>query len=138
HSGGTYNPGTGVWAVGTLAPGESQTLSIIATVTASNGTPITNVAEISASSAVGLASTPNNGATGEDDYDSATFVAGSRLAGIPPTLMCPKGTILFDWDTRAWTAGSTSASYAVTGLGTVAFAITNPGQWLDLFDGDSP
>ncbi len=138
HSGGTYNPATGVWAVGTLAPGESQTLSIIATVTASNGTPITNVAEISASSAVDLDSTPNNGATGEDDYDSATFVAGSRLAGIPPNLMCPKSTILFDWDTRAWTAGSTSASYAVTGLGTVAFAITNPGQWLDLFDGDSP
>lgn len=138
HSGGTYNPGTGVWTVGALAPGDSETLTITAAVTASNGTSITNTAQVSASSIVDIDSTPGNGANGEDDYDSATFTAGTRLAGIAPVLRCPKNTILFDWDTRSWTEGTTSASHTVTGLGTVAFSITNPGQWLDLFDGDSP
>lgn len=138
HSGGTYNPGTGLWTVGTLAPGDSQTLSIIATVTAPNGASIANIAQVSASSIVDIDSTPGNGASGEDDYDSATFVAGSRLAGIPPILMCPKNTMLFDWDARAWTAGSTSASFPVTGLGTLSFTITNQGAWLGLFGGPNP
>jgi uncharacterized repeat protein (TIGR01451 family) len=140
HSGfGTYVPGTGVWTVGTLTPGQSRTLTITATVTASAGATIANDAEVSASSVIDIDSTPNNGATGEDDYDAVSFtVSGSRVAGTPPNLICPKSTILFDWDTRAWTTGATNASYAVTGLGTMSFAITNQGAWLNMFGGNNP
>lgn len=136
---GTYNSGTGVWSIGSIAPGQSRTLSITVNVNASAGATIVNEAEITASSATDPDSTPNNGATGEDDYDSASFtVSGSRVAGTAPTLICPKSTIAFDWDTRAWTTGATSASYNVTGLGTLAFGITNPGAWLNMFGGTNP
>lgn len=50
----------------------------------------------------------------------------ARVAGTPPTLVCPVGTTVFDWDTRTWTAGSLTNSYAVTNIGSVLFGITNP------------
>lgn len=126
--GSTFTPGTGLWSVGTLAPGASRTLTINGTVGATPGATITNVAEITASSAVDLDSTPNNGPNAEDDYASVSFtVAGSRVAGTPPTLVCPAGTLLHDWDSVAWTAGSTNNSYTISGLGSVNFATTLTG-----------
>ncbi len=50
----------------------------------------------------------------------------TRAAGTPPTLVCPVGTTLFDWDTRAWTAGTVSNSFAVTNIGSILFGIANP------------
>lgn len=138
HTGGTYNPGTGLWNVGTLAPGQSRTLTINAAVTAPAGTTITNTAQVSASSLPDLDSTPGNSVALEDDQDSASFTVGSRLAGIAPVLSCPKTTILFDWDSRSWSMGSTSASYAVAGMGNVSFAISNPGAWRNTFGGTNP
>ncbi len=138
HSGGTYNPTTGLWNVDTLAPGQSRTLIINAAVTAAAGTTISNTAQVSASSVPDLDSTPGNSVASEDDQDSASFTVGSRLAGIAPILSCPKSTILFDWDSRSWSAGSTSASYAVPGMGNVSFAISNPGAWLTMFGGANP
>lgn len=140
HSGfGTYDPATGIWAVGALAPGQSRSLTINAVVTASAGATITNVAEVSASSVTDLDSTPTNGAAGEDDYDDASFtVSGTRAAGTPPAMLCPKGTLLFDWDARAWSTGATSASYPLPGLGTIGFQITNPATWMNNFGGVSP
>ncbi len=139
---GTYSSSTGDWSVGTLAPGQSATLTINATVAAGNGVSVTNSAEVTASSVVDLDSTPNNGATGEDDYAAATFtVAVSRSAGIAPTLTCSAGSVIFDWDTQAWTAGATSNSYTLTGLGTVGFNITNTnGVFLNnaTYGGQSP
>lgn len=70
---GSYNSSTGVWTVGTLAPGASASLTISGTVTANPRSLISNAAEITASSIVDPDSTPNNGATGEDDYASASF-----------------------------------------------------------------
>lgn len=65
----------------------------------------------------------------------------TRAAGTPPTLSCPVGTTVFDWDTRTWAAGTTSNSFAVTNIGTVLFGITNPnGVWLNnaSYGGQSP
>lgn len=140
HSGfGTYDPLSGLWTVGTLSPGQSRSLTISATVEASAGAFVTNEAEVSSSSLFDVDSTPGNGATAEDDFDDAAFtVAGTRVAGTPPSLTCPKSTILFDWDGRAWTAGATSASYPVAGLGTLDFSITNQGAWLNLFGDTNP
>lgn len=136
---GTYDSGTGIWTVASIDPGQSRVLVISVTVTASQGASMTNVAEVTSSSEWDSDSTPGNGNTGEDDYDSVSVtVSGSRVAGTPPSLSCPVGTILFDWDTRSWTGGSLNNNFAVTGLGTVNFTITNPGTWLTSFGGANP
>ncbi|WP_309751619.1 proprotein convertase P-domain-containing protein [Novosphingobium sp.] len=139
---GTYNSATGDWAVGTLAPGANAALTITATVAAGDTESVANAAEITASSHIDPDSTPNNGVTSEDDYASTTFtVVVSRSAGTAPTLTCSAGTGQFDWDSQAWTAGATSGSYTVTGVGTVGFAITNPnGIFLNnaTYGGQSP
>lgn len=139
---GSYNNATGDWAVGTLAPGQTATMTINATVAAGDTVTVSNTAEITASSVIDIDSTPNNGVTSEDDYAAASFtVAVSRSAGTPPTLTCGAGSIVFDWDTQAWTAGSTTGSYSLTGIGTVGIGITNAnGVFLNnaTYGGQSP
>ncbi|GEM_PF-335761 len=132
HSGnGTYNPVTGVWSISSIAPGATRTLTVEATVTATAGATIVNIAEVTASSVTDLDSTPNNGVPGEDDYATASFtVSGSRVAGTPPTLSCPNGSVLFDWDGKSW-PGSAPYNYALGSLGTMNLALVNPGAWLD-------
>ena len=142
HSGsGSYTASTGVWQVGSLAPGASAPLIIQAMVNASAGAVITNVAEVTASSQTDVDSTPGNGAAGEDDYATATFtVSGARTAGTPPVLSCPRGSSVFDWDTRNWPAGSLTRSYTLANVGTVDFAISSSGVWVNdaAFGGQSP
>ena len=70
---GSYNASTGVWTVGSLAPGGSASLTINGTVTAAPRSVVASSAEITASSMADPDSTPNNGATGEDDYAAASF-----------------------------------------------------------------
>lgn len=138
---GTYNSSTGDWSVGTLAPGQNASLTITVTVTANSGVTVTNTAEVTASSVGDSNSTPNNGVTSEDDYASIAFTATStRSAGIAPTLSCPVGTLLFDWDAQTWTAGTLSNNYSITGIGTVGFSITNPAVFLNnaALGGQSP
>ena len=130
---GTYNPGTGIWTAGSIAPGVSVSIDLTGTVNASAGASFVNTAEITASSAPDPDSTPNNGATNEDDYASATLtVSGVRVAGTPPNLSCPAGSVLFDWSTRTWTAGSTSNSYQFDAIGQIQFQLQNPGTWVNL------
>lgn len=76
---GTYTSGTGVWSVSSLAPGASAVLTINATVTATAGT-VSNIAQVTASSAFDGDSTPNNGVTTEDDYASAAFTVATAMA----------------------------------------------------------
>ena len=138
---GTFNPATGVWNVGTLARGQSVSLDISGTVTATSGAVLTNRAEVSASNQTDPDSTPNNGVTTEDDFATSVLtVGGARVAGTAPALTCPNQTILFDWDAVAWAAGTTSNSYALGTLGTIAFNLTNEGAWLNNpdFGGQSP
>lgn len=125
---GSYNSTTGVWTVGSVTPGVTRTLTISGTVAASAGASVTNSAEIAASSAFDPDSTPGNGAVGEDDGDSASFtVSGTRVAGTPPTLVCPVGTTVLDWDAIAWNAGTTSASPPLTAIGTASIGIAVSG-----------
>ena len=136
HSGfGTYTSGTGVWAVSSIAPGQTRTLTITATVNATSGATVTNIAEVTASSVPDLDSTPNNGVTTEDDYDTASFtVSGTRVAGTPPNLTTVCAAVnqtLFDWNTRAWTAGALITNYAVTNIGTINFTITTDGTFVN-------
>lgn len=138
---GTYDTGTGNWQIASIAPGQSRAVSIIATVTATSGATVVNTAEVTSSPHPDLDSTPGNGLTGEDDWASASVtVSGARVAGTPPVLMCPAGTILFDWDTRSWTPGSINNNYTLTGLGSVGFALSNNVNYMNIgaFGGQSP
>ncbi|WP_223181534.1 proprotein convertase P-domain-containing protein [Sphingopyxis sp. LK2115] len=139
---GSYSSSTGVWTVGSVPPGVTRTLTISGTVAASAGASVTNSAEISASSAFDPDSVPGNGAAGEDDSDSASFtVSGTRVAGTPPTLVCPAGTTTLDWDAIGWSAGTTSASPAITAIGTASIGIAvNGGAFLSnaTYGGQSP
>ncbi|MFM6854792.1 MAG: proprotein convertase P-domain-containing protein [Sphingopyxis sp.] len=138
---GSYASATGIWTVGTLAPGASATLTISGYPYASNGTNSTATFEITASSAPDSDSTVNNAATGEDDYASNTYtLSATRVAGTPPTLTCPVGTTIFDWDAVTWAAGSTSNNYTIANLGNVQWALTNQGVWMSnaTYGGQSP
>lgn len=131
HSGfGTYNSATGLWTVGSVAAGQSRTLSIQATVTAMASATVVNAGEVSASSIQDIDSTPGNGSTSEDDYAAASFtVQGARTAGTPPTLTCPAGSSLFDWDAKPWPANSLANNYSLTNIGTISFSIASTGTW---------
>ncbi len=72
---GAYNPGNGIWTVGNVANGTSQTLELIARVD-SIGAQI-NTAQISAADQSDPDSTPGNNASGEDDQASATVTAAT-------------------------------------------------------------
>jgi hypothetical protein len=68
---GTYDYGTNVWTVGTLAPGQTETLVLYGFWPER---PLTeNCAEIRTASPTDVDSTPNNGASGEDDQTCATI-----------------------------------------------------------------
>lgn len=139
---GTFNSATGIWNVGTLAPGQSAALTITGTITAPAGTSVTNTAEITASSVVDVDSTPDNGITSEDDYAVSSFIVQSgRAPGVVPVLSCPAGVSLFDWDNIAgWAQGSTDNTYAFASFGNIRFQLANDGVFLNnaAFGGQSP
>ena len=131
---GTYSSGTSIWTLGNVPIGASRSIVLRVNVTATAGATITNNAEIRTSGQADLDSTPNNGSTTEDDDASVNFtVSGARVAGTPPTLVCPSGTTLFDWGTRTWpgsTATSQSQSYTVTNIGSITFDVDTDGTYL--------
>lgn len=139
---GSFNSGTGDWTVGSLAPGQSASITLTGTVTAATGTTLTNTAEIIASSEVDPDSTPNNGNTFEDDFSSSSFtVQSGRAPGVPPVLSCPAGFSMFDWDAiPSWTAGSEDNTYTFASFGNVRFQLTNDGAYINntAFGGQSP
>ncbi len=127
---GTYDSSNGVWTVGSIPVGTTRTLTINVTVTAGLGTTIQNDAEIIASSVVDLDSTPNNGSTIEDDDAAVSFTTtGTRTAGSPPTLVCPNGTTLLDWNAQSWTSGSSTGTATVANIGTIGFNVTTQGTF---------
>ena len=77
---GTYDPTTGLWNVGVLAPGETATLIILAATNASG--PYGNTAQVTASQQFDPDSTPNNNVPTEDDQASITLAPGA--ASLPP------------------------------------------------------
>lgn len=139
---GTFDPATGIWTVGNLAPGQSAAITVTGSVSVSAGSVISSVAEITSSSAADLDSTPANGITSEDDYAISTFtVQSGRPPGIVPNLICPAGTAIFDWDTiPGWVPGSRDNTYAFATFGGMRFQVTNDGVFLNngTFGGQSP
>ena len=128
-SSGSYNSNTGDWSGISINSGQTRTLTITGTVSAPAGVTITNAAEVWSSPNYDVDSTPGNGLT-EDDRATVNFtVQGTRTAGTAPTLSCPAGSSLFDWDGRTWTSGSLNDSYNLTNIGSINFAISSPGTF---------
>jgi len=69
---GTYNPTNGFWELGTLANGATETLTIDVEVGSSGN--YTNTAQIIASDAFDIDSTPANGVSSEDDQGDVVVV----------------------------------------------------------------
>ena len=67
---GSFNTGTGVWTVGTIASGNSASLQVVAQVTSTGAK--TNTAQVTASDQTDPDSTPNNSNAAEDDQATAT------------------------------------------------------------------
>lgn len=80
---GTYNPTTGLWTVGNLISGKSETLQILAVVNATGN--YVNVAEVTSSALPDPDSTPNNGVATEDDYATATVTPNAQAADLSLT-----------------------------------------------------
>ncbi|MEZ5945473.1 MAG: GEVED domain-containing protein [Hyphomonas sp.] len=115
---GSFNSSTGQWSVGTVAPG--NVISRTVTVQVQSSGLYNFLAEISASSATDLDSTPNNASTDpfEDDTASVSLTPGySGTPGVAPNLSCSVPD-KFDWDTHAWTYSSTVLSKSYPGGGT--------------------
>uniref|UniRef100_UPI000830CBCE DUF11 domain-containing protein n=1 Tax=Pseudotamlana agarivorans TaxID=481183 RepID=UPI000830CBCE len=83
---GTYNPATGLWIVGPIISGNSQTLLIDALVNAPTGTTneYLNIAQVSASDVADSDSTPGNddGDQSEDDEDSVLITPTDIIADL--------------------------------------------------------
>ncbi|MDJ0836943.1 MAG: CARDB domain-containing protein [Acidobacteriota bacterium] len=69
---GDFNFGTGIWDVGSLTSGASDTIDI--TVRVNEQLPLLTVAEVFAADQEDPDSSPNNGEEAEDDRDSVTVV----------------------------------------------------------------
>jgi subtilisin-like proprotein convertase family protein len=139
---GSFNAATGIWSIGTLAPGQSAVITITGTIAAPAGATVTNTAQITASSLPDPDSVVNNGVASEDDYAVSSFVVRSgQAAGIPPPLVCPVGYSVFDWGSiSGWTPGSTDNTYAFASFGNIRFRLTNDGVYQNLaaYGGQSP
>lgn len=139
---GSFNSANRQWSVGTLAPGQSASLTISGSISSATGSTVTNTAEIIASSVPDIDSTPNNGVTSEDDFASSSFVVQSgRAPGVPPILSCPAGFSVFDWDNvGTWSAGSTDNTYAFGTFGNIRFQLSNDGAYVSNagFGGQTP
>ena len=76
---GTYDAGTGIWTVGSIANAGNATLTIVGTVRSSGA--YTNSAEVTASGVIDPTSTPNDGTGDDRDSVGITPAGFSTLSG---------------------------------------------------------
>ncbi len=133
-SGGSYNDTTGIWAVDTLAAGDSIVINISTMVNVDG--VIVNQAEITAMDQVDLDSTPNNGIITEDDIADVCFSVPIEVCdndSIAILLEAPVGYTNYQWyQNDSLLTGETAQSYTVTEAGTYVFTLDGiaPGDCL--------
>ncbi|QDT07547.1 hypothetical protein K227x_59750 [Rubripirellula lacrimiformis] len=81
---GSYNATTGIWSLGAIAAGSSETLEITATVTQVDA--VTNVAEVIAANQFDSDSTPDNQDENEDDLASVSITPASADLSLTKTV----------------------------------------------------
>jgi len=84
NGGGSYDETTGIWNVGTLASGDSESVNILVNVNPTGN--YTNVAEITNHDQMDSDSTPNNNTPSEDDQDEVV-VSPNPLVDVSVTKM---------------------------------------------------
>ncbi|HLF00427.1 MAG TPA: hypothetical protein VI547_00480, partial [Anaerolineales bacterium] len=84
---GTFNQGTGVWTVGTVLVGGTQTLVISATV--ANASPTGFTAQVSTANETDVDSTPGNNVASEDDQASVAITPATPSGGPLPIVVDP-------------------------------------------------
>ncbi|MGB3738641.1 MAG: proprotein convertase P-domain-containing protein [Pontixanthobacter sp.] len=69
----------------------------------------------------------------DGQFRTATLtVEGTRTAGVAPQIVCPKGSIAFNWEGRSWPSGSTQNNYTLDGLGAFNWNISSPSPFLNI------
>ena len=146
-----YDSNTGVWTVGDLAVNESATLTITATVNAgTEGTTITNYAQVSAANEIDLDSAPDNNAgptPSEDDEDAvSTPISTSKLIVVKHVINDNSGTAVAGGFTMSVSAANPNpASFPGDENGTIValdagdynVAESGPSGYTTTFDGCS-
>jgi uncharacterized repeat protein (TIGR01451 family) len=114
---GSYDPVTGVWSIGDLPSGGSESLAITARVMTPGA--VTTTAELTAATVPDIDSTPNNGLATEDDQADATITTTAATIG---------DTVWFDRDVDFVRDGDEPGLAGVT----VRAVWTNPGPGTDV------
>lgn len=139
---GAYNNATGVWTLpASLSSGSTTTLTLTTTAATIGAANI--IAEVTASDQSDSDSTPNNGLTGEDDYDALTV--NVQPSSIPPNLSCPIAD-QFELEFSApgsangWTSGDLTRTFTAFDPVSAAninldFALTGDTGFLDAIAG---
>jgi uncharacterized repeat protein (TIGR01451 family) len=111
---GSYNSGTGIWGIGSLANAASAKLSITVTVDpGSGGSTITNTAEVTAVDQYDPDSTPNNHVPSEDDQDSDDITV-TPSAGVALDPAAKADSLLVDADGNGQASPGDTLLYTVT------------------------
>ena len=86
-----FNPSTGIWTVGTIAPGASSSLQITA-IANTPGVQI-NSAQVTAADQADIDSTPGNNVASEDDQDSVSITPASADLSLTKTVDDPSPNV---------------------------------------------
>ena len=89
---GSYDATTGNWTIDAIAPDETATLTLTATMDATANTTVRNVAEVVESAAADPDSTPGNDRETEDDWAAVTIDVRVSLPGTPTPTPTPTVT----------------------------------------------
>jgi len=125
---GAYNPGTGLWTIGNLAPGLAV-LQITATVT---GTPSwTNQAEVSQSTTYDPDSLPGDGFVGEDDLVVTQLFPVDPLLDLAVDVVPLKGSLRPNTRKKDFVV-------TISNVGLSAYAVDNNTLGIDVGNGGAP
>jgi len=83
NSGGTFNPGTGIWTVGSIAAGQTTSIQITTQVLSIGEDGITNFAQVATSDQPDVDSTPGNDTDGTPDEDEEAIAI---VFPVPPVI----------------------------------------------------
>lgn len=123
---GSYNEQIGDWVVGTLAPGASATLSMVAVITVAGNAEVTNTAQVAKSDQFDPDSTPNNNNPNEDDQSSVTISRPTAITLLGFSAVPVDGGVRVSWTTGLELGTQGFQLYRATGDNRSAATLITP------------